>query len=146
MKRIFAFLLIAFSLTMSAKAEVTEINDLCDIQYNYRPIIIDVYASWCSPCKMYSPIFERMAQRYSGRVDFYKVDVDDPDSEDFITRYNINSVPTTVILWDEDGDATFSNHVESGLLREPQLELCIQYAIRYHYMYQQIQGLTYEYY
>lgn len=133
MKRIFAFLLIAISLSLSATAGVPEINDLCDIRYNYRPIIIDVYASWCGPCKVYSPIFERTAQRYSGRVDFYKVDVDDPDSEDFIMRYNINSVPTTVILWDEDGDATFSSHVERGLLNASQLEQCIQYALRYHY-------------
>ena len=40
-----------------------------------KPMIIDFTATWCPPCKMIGPIFERMATEYP-TVQFYKVDVD----------------------------------------------------------------------
>ena len=41
-----------------------------------RPAIIDFYATWCGPCKMTAPIIERLARKYKGQIDFYKVDID----------------------------------------------------------------------
>ena len=133
MQRAILCILMAVTLSLSSKAEVKVINDIWDIQYNKRPIIIDAYASWCGPCKMYSPIVESMARKYSGKVDFYKVDVDDPDSEDFVLRYEINSVPTTVILWDETGDATVKERVERGFMNREELEECIRFALSKQY-------------
>ena len=41
-----------------------------------RPAIIDFYATWCGPCKMMAPMVESLAGKYAGKIDFYKVDID----------------------------------------------------------------------
>lgn len=133
MQRVVWYIVMSVVISLSSKADVTKINDIWDIPYNGRPIVIDAYASWCAPCKMYSPIVESLASKYSGKVDFYKIDVDDPDSEDFVARYEINSVPTTVILWDERGDATLKECKERGFMNREELETCIKFALSKQY-------------
>ena len=41
-----------------------------------RPCVIDFYATWCGPCQRMAPMIEILAQKYGGKVDFYRVDVD----------------------------------------------------------------------
>lgn len=132
MKKLF-FLLFALVAFSASAQTVTEIDDIWDVRYNRRPMVIDAYASWCQPCRVYSPIVERLAREYAGRVDFYKVDVDNPDAEDFVVRYEINSVPTTVFLWDPLGDATVKSHVERGLMSYGELKQQIELALSKQY-------------
>lgn len=42
-----------------------------------KPTIVDFYASWCGPCKMLSPIMEKLSKKYEDKVNFYKIDVDE---------------------------------------------------------------------
>ena len=44
-----------------------------------KPAVIDFYAPWCGPCKMLSPVLEELSEEYSGKVDVYKVNVDDEE-------------------------------------------------------------------
>ncbi len=41
-----------------------------------RPAVIDFYTTWCGPCKMMAPVVESLAEKYAGKIDFYKVDID----------------------------------------------------------------------
>lgn len=51
-----------------------------------RPAVIDFYATWCGPCKAMAPHLERIAEEYDGKIDVYKVDVDqDPNFRPFST-------------------------------------------------------------
>lgn len=126
---------LAVAAAMTATAKVKKINDVMDLPYSERPIIIEVYASWCGPCRTYSPIFERIGKKYSKEVEFYKIDIDNPKSEDFLNRYDITSVPTTVIILDEAGDAIITERIEHGLLNESELDECVQYALINQYRY-----------
>lgn len=116
-----------------ANATVTEIDDIWDIKYNKRPMVIEAYASWCPPCRVYGPIIERLSREYAGKVDFYKVDVDNPDAADFIDRYEVNSVPLTVFLWDPEGDAAVEEAVERGLMSYDELKYHIELSLSKHF-------------
>ena len=60
------------------------------------PVIIDFYATWCSPCKALTPQIERLAKEYDGRVKVLKVDVDKNDALAYAAR--IHSIPTLFFI------------------------------------------------
>ena len=60
------------------------------------PVIIDVWAPWCGPCRMYSPIIEEAAKDYEGKIKFAKVNADDNQHID--EKFNIMSIPTTLLI------------------------------------------------
>jgi len=60
------------------------------------PVLVDFWATWCAPCRMVAPIIDELAEEYSGRISFAKVDVD--HNSRIATRYNIMSIPTLLIF------------------------------------------------
>ena len=79
--------------------------------------VIRFTATWCGPCKMYAPIFERVASETSG-VQFKTIDVDSGDP--LIMELGIRNVPTTVIL---EGNQV--KQKQSGMIGETQLKQLI---------------------
>lgn len=65
---------------------------------------IDFFATWCGPCKMLSPIVEKLSNEYAGKVTFLKVDVD--QCPDIAAQYGIMSIPTLIMT--KDGKAVGS--------------------------------------
>ena len=61
-----------------------------------KPVIIDLYASWCAPCRKIAPILEDLAKEYDGKVDFYKVDVD--KEKELSALFNVSSIPLLVFI------------------------------------------------
>jgi thioredoxin len=61
-----------------------------------RPAVIDFYANWCRPCKMVAPIMEELAIKYEGKVDFYKVNVD--NEKDLASLHAVQSIPLIVFF------------------------------------------------
>jgi len=60
------------------------------------PVLVDFWAAWCPPCRMVAPIVDELAEEYSGRISFTKVDVD--QNPGIATRYGIASIPTLLIF------------------------------------------------
>lgn len=61
-----------------------------------RPAVIDFYASWCGPCRVLLPILGELSDEYAGKVDIYKVNID--QEEELATLFNIQSVPTMYFI------------------------------------------------
>jgi thioredoxin 1 len=65
------------------------------------PVLLDLYADWCGPCKMLSPIVDKMAEVYAGRLKVCKLNVDD----DFpiAAQFGVQSIPTLIFF--KNGEA-----------------------------------------
>jgi thioredoxin 1 len=61
-----------------------------------KPIVIDFWAAWCSPCRMVGPIVEELATEYESKVIIGKVDVDNND--DITSKYGIRNIPTILFI------------------------------------------------
>jgi len=58
-------------------------------------MVTDFWASWCSPCKMMTPILEELSEKYDGRVTFAKVNVDENPRTS--QQFGIMSIPTFLV-------------------------------------------------
>lgn len=71
--------------------------------------LVDFFATWCGPCRMMHPIVDRIEKQLNGRVDVYRIDIDNRSIAPILSRYNIRSVPTLIffrrgeILWRKSG-------------------------------------------
>jgi thioredoxin len=61
-----------------------------------RPAIIDFYADWCGPCKTVSPILEKLAEEFRGKVEIYKVNTDKEQA--LATAFGIMTIPSLLFI------------------------------------------------
>lgn len=71
-------------------------NNFKDVIAKDEYVVVDFWASWCGPCKMLAPIFEKVAEKFGGKAIFAKVDVD--EESDIAAEYNIFSIPTIIMF------------------------------------------------
>jgi thioredoxin 2 len=60
------------------------------------PVIVDLWAPWCGPCRMVSPALAQLATEMAGRVKLVKVNVD--DSPKLQQRFGVQAIPTLMVL------------------------------------------------
>ena len=61
-------------------------------------MMVDFWADWCGPCRMLSPVIDRLAEQYEGQVISGKVNVD--DEQELAIRYGVMSIPTVIFFKD----------------------------------------------
>ena len=60
------------------------------------PVLVDLWAPWCGPCRMVTPILEQLAVERAGRLKIVKVNVD--ESPQVAARYRVQGIPTLLLL------------------------------------------------
>lgn len=76
-----------FITEISSKDEFNEI-----IKNEQKPVVVDFWATWCSPCRMLAPILDEFAEENSEKVRVLKVDVD--NNEALAYELKIRNIPT----------------------------------------------------
>ena len=61
-----------------------------------KPVLVDFWAEWCMPCRIMTPVMEAMAKKYTGKVVFGKVNVD--ENSDIAMEFNINAIPNFILF------------------------------------------------
>ncbi|HAQ40041.1 MAG TPA: thioredoxin [Clostridiales bacterium] len=59
-------------------------------------VLVDFWATWCTPCRMIAPVIEKLAKQYEGKIKVAKVDVD--QQQELSIRYGIQSIPTVILF------------------------------------------------
>lgn len=106
MKKIFilAFLFSLLSCQLYAQAKEIDEDELYEtiIPNMTKPVVIDFFATWCAPCKIYHSTFTSVARTYNRyKADFYRIDID--ENREVCSDFSINAVPTTIVLYSKDG-------------------------------------------
>jgi thioredoxin 1 len=82
-----------------ASSNVVTVNDQnfeSEVLNSDRPVLVDFTATWCGPCKMLSPIVDKLADEFVGTYKVAKVDID--ESGQTARKYGIRSVPTVMVF------------------------------------------------
>jgi thioredoxin 1 len=78
------------------------------------PILVDLWAEWCGPCKMIAPILDEVSKDYDGRLQVAKMNVD--ENRDVPAKFGIRGIPTLMLFKDGQLAAT-----KVGALNKAQL-------------------------
>lgn len=75
---------------------VTDASFAADVERSPVPVLLDMWAEWCGPCRIIAPVIEQLAGEMAGRVRVAKMNVD----ENPITseRFNVRSIPALLLL------------------------------------------------
>jgi thioredoxin 2 len=60
------------------------------------PVLLDLWAAWCPPCRMIAPVIDQLAEELAGRVRVAKLNIDDNPMT--AARFNVRSIPTLLLL------------------------------------------------
>jgi len=76
--------------------EGTDSNWANEVEKSPVPVMVDFWAPWCGPCRMVSPVIEKLAGKYSGKIKVVKVNVD--DNQELAIKYNVMSIPMIMLF------------------------------------------------
>jgi putative thioredoxin len=79
------------------------------------PVVVDFWAPWCGPCRSLTPILEKVAKDYEGRVKFVKVNSD--ESQELSQAFGIRSIPNVIAFKDGKPAEQFMGAIPEGQVR-----------------------------
>lgn len=61
---------------------------------------VDFYANWCGPCKQLAPMLDKLAESFTGKVNFYKMELDTENNSEVFDFLGVKNVPTVIVFKD----------------------------------------------
>lgn len=88
-----------------------------------RPVLLDLWAEWCSPCRVIAPMLEKLADEMADEISIAKIEVDEGDNMKIAGKYQVRGFPTLIL---------FQNGVEKGRFSGAKPLLFIREFIEQH--------------
>jgi thioredoxin len=101
-----------------AVQQVTDADFETEVLRSKLPVVVDLYADWCGPCKAVAPVLEELSKKYAGSVRFVKIDV---ERNPYVKQaFRVQSIPMFAFI--RDGKIA---HIEMGALDRATFEQII---------------------
>ncbi len=84
-----------------AEIKITKDNFASEVEQSPIPVLVDFWATWCTPCRMLGPVVSKIAEEYEGKIKVGKVNVD--EEGELAQRFGIMSIPLVILF--KDGKA-----------------------------------------
>lgn len=84
---------------------------------NDKPVLVDLWAEWCSPCLVIAPVLKRFIEESGGEISLAKVEVDEGENMKLAGRYQVRGFPTVLLIENGEEVARFSGAKPLSFIR-----------------------------
>lgn len=79
-----------------AELQLTDATFKKEVLESSKPVLVDLWAPWCGPCRMLGPVVEELAAEYAGKAVVGKLNTD--ENSDTMTAYRVSAIPTLLFF------------------------------------------------
>jgi len=77
---------------------ITQAEFAAEVTASTNAVVADFYATWCGPCRMLSPMLDKLAAGYSDKIKFVKINVD--EASGLAKEFEVQAIPTLIFFKD----------------------------------------------
>lgn len=77
---------------------VNDENFVQEVLQSKVPVLVDFWAEWCGPCRMFAPVLDEVSEELKDRVKIVKVNID--ENPEISAKYGVRSIPTMILFRD----------------------------------------------